>query len=242
MLTHEETMRLIRRAQAGDAAANTELINANMALVRSVVKRYVERGVEYEDLFQLGCIGLIKAIRNFDVSFAVRFSTYAVPMIAGEIKRFLRDDGPLKVGRTYKELAGRALAVRDQLHAEGGRPPGIEEIAQALGVSREEVAMSLEAVRPVTSLNEPLHEDADGETRFDALPAPVKDDAWTDRILLKELIGELKPRDRTIIVLRYFSDCTQTQVAQKLGISQVQVSRLESRILRQLRQRLLPAE
>lgn len=236
MLSHEETMALILSAQSGDAAAKDALTAENLALVRSVVKRYLGRGAEYDDLFQLGSMGLVKAIARFDPSYEVRFSTYAVPMIAGEIKRFLRDDGPVKVGRSVKELASRALAVRDQLADERGAPPGVVEIAAALGVPAEELAIALDAARPVASLSERVY-DEDSATIEETLASPQREETLVDRLLIVDLLGALEGRERQIIVLRYFCDQTQTQVAERLGISQVQVSRLESKILKKMRAR-----
>ena len=228
-------MALIIRAQQDDEEAQNTLVNDTLALVRSVVKRYLGRGAEYDDLFQLGCVGLVKAIARFNTAYEVRFSTYAVPMIAGEIKRFLRDDGPVKVGRSLKELAARALAVREKLADETGVSPGVIEIAEALNVPVEDLALALDAARPVASLSERVYDD-DHTTLEDTLPAPVHEEAVVDRMLIAELLGRLDGRERQIIVLRYFCDKTQTQVAQQLGISQVQVSRLESTILKKMRE------
>lgn len=235
-------MALLCRASKGDAWALEQLTEDNLALVRSVVRRFVGRGAEYEDLYQLGCVGLVKAIQNFNPAFNVRFSTYAVPMIAGEVKRFLRDDGQVKVGRSLKELAARAMAVRDRIAGERGTPPGICEIAAELEVSAEDVALSLDAAKPTVSLNEPVGEEGDERTREDCLADPQRPETVVDRMLVKELIGGLDEREQKIIVLRYFRDQTQTQVAEALGISQVQVSRLESRILKKMREMAGEAE
>ena len=240
MFTHAETIAYIQNAQRGDEAALDALTKDNIALVRSIVRRYLGRGAEYDDLFQLGSMGLVKAILHFDCRFQVRFSTYAVPMIAGEIKRFLRDDGPMKVSRALRELAAKALALSEKQMNETGRAPAVSEIARALAVSPEEVASALDAARPIVSLSEPVYEDNAGTTREDTLPAPGCEEALTDRILLAELIGSLEARDRQIIILRYFRDQTQSEVARRLGISQVQVSRLETRILRRMRERIDP--
>jgi RNA polymerase sporulation-specific sigma factor len=237
MRSHEETMALLREAGRGSCGAEETLISENLALVRSIVRRFCGRGVEYDDLFQLGCVGLVKAIHHFDTRFNVRFSTYAVPLIAGEIKRFLRDDGPVKVTRSLRELAIKAAAVREKLTEETGVEPGVCEIARILKASPEDVAVSLDALRQPVSLNEPLGED-NGETRGDHMAAPGSEDTVINRILTAELLNSLDERERRLILLRYFRDCTQTQVADKLGISQVQVSRLESRILKKMRQSL----
>ena len=237
-LTNEETKELIRRAQEGDAGAQERLTLCNTALVKSIVKRYLNRQVEYDDLFQIGCMGLVKAIRNFDLSYDVQFSTYAVPMIAGEIKRFLRDDGLIKVSRSLKELAAQAAAAREKLSAERGRDVGVSEIAAELGVDAEEVAAALEAARPHMSIYEPAYGDTSDALMLDHMQDGADEMGDTlNRVLLKELLGTLEPRERTIIMLRYFSDKTQNEIAAQMGISQVQVSRLESKILQKLRER-----
>ena len=235
MYPHEETMALIQRAQAGDAAAQETLVAANLALVKSVVRGFLGRGVEYDDLFQLGSVGLVKAIRRFDPAYNVRFSTYAVPMIAGEIKRFLRDDGAVKVSRSVKELATRAAAAEEQIREETGREAGVAEIAERLGVDAADVAVALDANRPVISLNEQLFDDDNGTDRMDFLADPQTEGKVVDRMLLKELLGQLQGRDRQLIILRYFHEKTQTEIAEIFGVSQVQISRLESRILQRLR-------
>ncbi|MDO4342495.1 MAG: SigB/SigF/SigG family RNA polymerase sigma factor [Eubacteriales bacterium] len=236
LLTQQETRALLKRARAGDRTAEETLVSANLALVKSVVKKYLGRGVEYDDLYQLGCMGLVKAVQHFDTAYEVRFSTYAVPMIAGEIKRFLRDDGMVKVSRSLKELAIRAMAQGERLHRETGREPGVAEIAAALGVDAEEVALALDAGRPHVSLNEPVYED-EGAERQELIEDGASEGALVDRLLLKELLCTLEPREKQIILLRYFRDKTQSEIARQLGVSQVQVSRLESRILKKLRDR-----
>ena len=235
MLPHAETMRLIRRAQAGDAAAEETLIAENMALVRAIARRYYERGVEREDVVQLGCLGLVKAVRRFDTGYDVRFSTYAVPMIAGEIKRFFRDDGQVRMPRTAKELAARAMAAREQLEGHTGRQASIGEIATAIGADAADVAAALSAMQPAASLSEP---DGDGDARTlgDRLSDGPHEERTVDRLLLGTLLGVLDERERRVILLRYFRGCTQTAVAGMIGVSQVQVSRIESRVLKKLRE------
>jgi len=236
VLTQAETTALLLRVQQGDEQAKETLVSRNLALVKSVVKKYLGRGVEYDDLYQLGCMGLVKAILHFDLRYDVRFSTYAVPMIAGEIKRFLRDDGMVKVSRSLKELAVRAMAVQDRLQKQGQPDPGIQEIAKELDVSAEELALALDAGRPCVSLNEPVYEDESTE-RQELVEDEQQETALVDRLLLKQLLSELEPREKQIIILRYFRDKTQTEIAGMLGVSQVQVSRLESRIIKKLRER-----
>ena len=199
----------------------------------SIVKRFMPRGYEADDLYQIGSIGLIKAVRRFDPVYKVQFSTYAVPLIAGEIKRFLRDDGMVKVSRSVKELAVRAIGVQERLRRSTGSEPGVQEIARELGVDAEEVALALDAGRPHLSLNESRFEDDDGE-RQDFLADTAAEGKMFDRLLLKELLVKLDARERQLIMMRYFKDRTQTQIAEVLGVSQVQVSRLESKIIKKL--------
>ena len=230
-LPHAETLDLIVRAQAGDEEAQERLVVCNAPLVRSIVRKFAGRGAEYEDLYQIGCLGLVKAIRNFDTGYNVRFSTYAVPMIAGEIKRFLRDDGMIKVSRSLKELAAKATAVQAELLAKTGKEPGINQVAEA-------IAMALEAVRPHISIYEPAFgEDSDPQVIDRVSAGTDGEEQALNRVLLKELLGVLDARERRIIMLRYFSDKTQSEIAALLGVSQVQVSRLESRILQKLREK-----
>jgi len=230
---HKITMELIARAQEGDEHAKTQLIVENSPLIKSIVRRYKNKGVEYDDLYQLGCLGLVKAILHFDHKYGVQFSTYAVPMIAGEIKRFLRDDGMIKVSRSVKELAVRVVGAQEKLRRSLGTEPGVQQIAKELEIDPEDVAAALDAIRPHISLNEKRFEDEDGE-RQDFVADEHADIRVVDRLLLKELLAKLDARERQIIVLRYFKDRTQTQVAEVLGVSQVQVSRLESRIIKKL--------
>lgn len=238
-LSHADTLALIARAQSGCEEALEKLVVHNTALVKSIVRRFLGKGCEYDDLFQIGCMGLVKAIHNFDCTFEVRFSTYAVPMIAGEIKRHLRDDGIIKVSRSLRELAIRASGAREALRTSLNREPGILEIARELAVEPEELARALEAARPCVSIYEPAYGADSDALVMDVVPAGEEALAGAlDRVMLKELLGELHPRERAIIVMRYFMDKTQSETALKLGISQVQVSRLEARILLALRARL----
>ena len=234
-LCHEENMELIRRAQRGDAGALEAAAEGNLALVRSVVRRYLNRGVEYEDLMQLGSMGLVKAIRRFDTALGLRFSTYAVPMIAGEIKRFLRDDGMVKVSRTVKELAIRAASAAEALSDSLGRSPGVREIADALGEDPADVAVALDALRPTVSLNESFGEEPQGAERIDFLPGRENEEEKVNGLFIRELMVKLEPREQEIIRLRFYGDLTQGEIASRLGISQVQVSRLLGRILLKMR-------
>ena len=237
-LTYERTMELIPLAKGGDVEAMEELVRCNMALVRSIVKKYVNRGVEYDDLYQIGSMGLVKAVKNFDPAYNVRFSTYAVPMITGEIKRYLRDDGMIKVSRSLKELAGKAAAAQVELSSSLGRDPGIQELAEYMGENPEEISMAMDASRPHISIYEPVYGDEGDALVMDKLTGSGDgDEDALDRILLQQLMSILEPREQKIIMLRYFRDKTQSEIAASMGISQVQVSRLESRIMKKLRER-----
>ena len=234
-----DTPALLEEARRGDNDACARLIEENAGLIWSIVRRFAGRGYEMEDLFQIGSIGLIKAIDKFDTGFEVKFSTYAVPMITGEIKRFLRDDGMIKVSRSIKELGFKVRAAREEMTYSLGREPTIEEIAARLDTSREEVAASMEAGAEVESLYRPTG-NGDDNTMFlmDRLEEENNDhEELLNRMVLKELMEDLGEEQREIIVRRYFYNQTQTQIAKELGISQVQVSRLEKRILKEMRMR-----
>jgi len=239
-LPQNEILELINRAQNGDEQAKEELVKRNIALVKSIVKRFLNRGYEYEDLFQIGVIGLIKAINNYNPAFNVQFSTYAVPMIMGEIKRFLRDDGPIKVSRSLKELASRAQTVKEQLKNKLCREPTINEIAGEMGVSPEEIVHAMEANRIPSSIYDIIYEDDDNPI---LLIDKIHQDTsqmgkLIDRIMLKEMLAKLDRRERAIIIMRYFQDRTQSDIANELGISQVQVSRIEKKVLLKMREML----
>ncbi|MDO4567575.1 MAG: SigB/SigF/SigG family RNA polymerase sigma factor [Clostridia bacterium] len=239
LLSHEETLALLRRAQDGDEDARDLLVRSNIALVKSIVKKHLNRGVEYEDLLQIGSLGLVKAINNYSFDYDVRFSTYAVPMIAGEIKRFLRDDGMVKVSRSLKELSALAMATQERLSLKLGREARICDIASELNVTEEELVMALEAARPHRSLYEPAFGEEAESCIMDRIEDSAEDGVTTviNRLLLKELLSNLEPRERQLIMMRYFKNKTQTETANVLGVSQVQVSRLESKILRKMKER-----
>lgn len=239
-LPDEEVRLLIEASQKGDEEARNRLVRHNIRLVWSVVQRFLNRGYEAEDLFQIGCIGLLKAVDKFDLSYDVKFSTYAVPMIIGEIQRFLRDDGMVKVSRSLKELANRIRKVKDDLAKELGRLPTVSEIADKMGVSPEEIVFAQEASRTPASIHETVYEnDGDPITLMDQI-ADDSEEAWFDKITLKEAINRLSERERLIVYLRFFKDQTQSEVAERLGISQVQVSRLEKKIIQKIRQEMEP--
>ena len=236
----DETIKLIEQAHQGDKTARDKLVMDNMGLVWSIVRRFGGRGYELEDLSQIGSIGLIKAIDKFETAFDVKFSTYAVPMITGEIKRFLRDDGMIKVSRSLKEMAVRVRSAREEISGLLGREPTIDEIAERIGASREEVAASLEAGAEVESLYRPVGQNEDsGICLMDRLEEERDaHEVLLNRMVLQELMEGLEEQQREIILRRYFYNQTQTWIAADLGISQVQVSRLEKRILKEMRRRL----
>jgi RNA polymerase sporulation-specific sigma factor len=233
-----EVKRLIALSQTGDQLARDTLVNCNIRLVWSVVQRFLNRGYEAEDLFQIGCIGLLKSVDKFDLSYDVKFSTYAVPMIIGEIQRFLRDDGTMKVSRSLKELANKIRKTKDELSKRLGRLPTIKEVAEELMISPEEVVFAQEANKPLSSIHETVFEnDGDPITLIDQI-ADESQEKWFEKLALNEAIGTLSERERLIVYLRYFRDQTQSEVASRLGISQVQVSRLEKKILQTIKEQI----
>jgi RNA polymerase sigma-F factor len=237
ILSHEETLELIGKSQKGDKGSEEILIKRNVGLISSIAKRFLNRGYEFEDLFQIGSIGLIKAIKNFDPKFSVKFSTYAVPMIMGEIKRFIRDDGIIKVSRSMKDVAKKAKIVKERLSKELGRDPTIEEIAAELSVSPEDLVVAMDSMLSPEYLYDVIHQD-DGSPvlLIDKISEDNHvDNEITDRIALKEVLERLDAKARQIIILRYFKDKTQTEIAKMLGISQVQVSRIEKKVLAKMK-------
>ncbi|MBU9726027.1 MULTISPECIES: RNA polymerase sporulation sigma factor SigF [Diplocloster] len=236
----EHTIALIVKSHEGDKEARDRLVEENIGLVWSIVRRFQGRGHEMEDLFQIGSIGLIKAIDKFDISYDVKFSTYAVPMITGEIKRFLRDDGMIKVSRSLKETANKARRCREMLNHKIGREPTLEEISAEIGASQEEIVMALDSGVEVESLYKTIYQ-GDGSDIYliDKLEEETsQNDAVLNQLVLEQLLDSLTEKEREIILMRYYEDKTQTQVAEKIGISQVQVSRLEKKILQKLRDKL----
>ena len=233
----DHTIALIKKSHDGDKEARERLVEENVGLVWCVVKRFYGRGTDAEDLFQIGSIGLLKAIDKFDLSYEVKFSTYAVPMISGEIKRFLRDDGMIKVSRSLKELSYKIFQAREALTASLGREPTLEELAVTMDVDKEEIVQAMEAGGEVESLYKPIHQKEGNESRLvDKLEEKErKEEKILDHMLLAQLLETLDKEERQLIYLRYFADETQSQVGKKLGISQVQVSRMEKRIIENLR-------
>lgn len=231
---------LLKKAKEGDEEAKNQFVALNLGLVWSVVKKFSNRGYEPEELFQIGSIGLLKAIDKFDFSYNVKFSTYAIPMIIGEIKRFLRDDSPVKITRSLRELTAKIQAAKEKLAYELNREPTINELSEEIGVPPEEIVMGLEALQPVVSLNDVAYQD-------DGAPIYYMDKVddgeelhsqWIEKIAVKEVLSKLDKRERQIIILRYFKDKPQTEVARILGITQVQVSRLEKKILTKIKNML----
>ena len=239
-LSYEDNSELLPLAKAGDTEAMNRLIEANLPLVTSISKKFINRGYDYEDIYQIGCMGLVKAINNFDDKYNVKFSTYAVPMIIGEIKRFLRDDGIIKVSRNVKSLAKKLHFDKEALTKKLNRDPSIEELDEFSGINKEEILFALESSASMQYLYEVIHQD-DGAPvlLIDKLSENAAEDKnLTERIALKEALNNLDVKSRQIIVLRYFKDKTQIQVAKMLGISQVQVSRIEKKVLLEMRKQL----
>lgn len=236
-----ETIELIKRSRSGDKLAREQVIKENMPLVYSIVKRFAGRGYDVEDLSQIGAIGLIKAVDNFNLNYDVKFSTYAVPVISGEIKRFLRDDGMVKVSRTLKENGIRVKRAAESLAGRLGREATLEELSAATELGREEIVMALEAGNEVESLHKTVFQKEGSEILLmDRIPSEKNEsEAVVNQLLLEQLLGELDEKERRLIELRYFEEKTQTQTAQMLEMSQVQVSRLEKRILGSMRKKCL---
>ncbi len=235
MLGHQTTLELIKRAQEGNDGAKEKLIEENIPLIKSIVKRFKGR-LEYDDLMQLGAMGFIKAMQNFDVDFGVRFSTYAVPMISGEIKRFLRDDGTVKVSRWTKSLAQRVTAYVDERLKNGEKEPTIDEIAAHFEVDAQEIVFAMDATHYLLSLSATIgDEDVELGEKIVGDNSPDED---LDKLMLRDLISELPAREKKVIILRYFRDKTQSEIAKELGVSQVQISRIECKVLQMLKDKL----
>ena len=236
VLKESEKIELLRKASAGNKAAREDLIKGNLRLVLSVVQRFQNRGESMDDLFQVGVIGLIKAIDNFNLDLDVRFSTYAVPMCIGEIRRYLRDDNPVRVSRSMRDTAYKAMQVKEQLINANGKEPTIEDIAEKLEMNKSEVVLALEAIVDPVSLYEPVYSDG-GDTIYimDQVGDNSTDKDWVDEISIKDELKRLDPRERTIMYLRFMRGKTQMEVAKEVGISQAQVSRLEKNALKRIK-------
>ena len=237
VLKNEETMALLRRSKQGDQDARRQLIEGNLRLVLSVIQRFVGRGENVDDLFQVGCIGLIKAIDNFDITQPVRFSTYGVPMIVGEIRRYLRDNSAIRVSRSMRDTAYRVLQAREKLMAETQREPTVEQIAQILGIPREEVVFAMDAIVDPVSLYEPSYDSGgDAICVMDQVSDRRNtDEKWIEHIALKEALDRLDDREQRILALRFCEGKTQMEVSAEVGISQAQVSRLEKNAIHAMR-------
>ncbi len=235
----DHTKELIKQAQEGNEEAKELIIKENSGLIWSIVRKFMGRGYDMEDLYQIGAIGLLKCIEKFDLSFEVKFSTYAVPMIMGEIKRFLRDDGLIKVSRPLKEIAMKAKYLQESLRHKNGCDPTITEMAEELGVAPEELVMAMDAGREVESIYQTVYQgDSSPVYLIDKLGQKEDNgDNVVDIITLKEILGKLKPKERQIIMMRYFDDKTQSEIARVIGISQVQVSRIEKKVLCDIREK-----
>ena len=237
MIDYAQTLRLIKLAQNGDQDAKDMLINEHYPLVKSVIRRYRNKGIDYDDLFQLGCVGFVKAINNFDTAYNVRFSTYAVPMIAGEVKRFLRDDGYIKVSRAIKSQAIEINRYLDSLPADSPAP-SITDIAEKFNLEPQEVVFAMDSTRYPVSLSTPVDSNEEGSvTLGERIATQEEEDSKLDHFILKQLIESLSPRDRKIIIMRYYRDKTQSEIAKELGVSQVQVSRIENKVLQNMRKK-----
>lgn len=237
VLKESEKTELLMRAKAGDKKARDTLINGNLRLVLSVIQRFANRGENLDDLFQIGCIGLIKSIDNFDVTQDVKFSTYAVPMIIGEIRRYLRDNNSVRVSRSLRDTAYKAMQVKEDLQNELNREPDIEEIAERMDLPKSQVVLALESIVEPISLFEPVYSDG-GDTIFvmDQVSDRVTDTDWMDEILFKEALEKLTDREKTILSLRFLHGKTQMEVAEEIGISQAQVSRLEKGAVQKIKE------
>mgnify|MGYP002539011007 FL=1 len=236
----DHTIALIRKSHEGDKEAREQIVKENVGLVWCVVRRFYGRGAEPEDLFQIGSIGLLKAIDKFDLSYDVKFSTYAVPMISGEIRRFLRDDGMIKVSRSLKELSYKIQQERERMTRSLGREPNLQELSEKLGLEREEIVQAMESAAEVESLHKPIHQKEGNEIHLmDKLEEKdQREENVLDRIVLQEALETLEPEERQLIYLRYFANKTQSDVGKSMGISQVQVSRMEKRILQRMKKNM----
>jgi len=239
MLDRETTNALIAKAKRGDEKAKEQLLSDNENLIKSIVKRYLNKGVEYDDLFQLASMGLLKAIYGFDESYNVRFSTYAVPMISGEIKRFMRDDGSIKVSRAIKSTAKQINIFIEEYSAEHGSQPTIKTIAEKFGMPQSEVVFTMGSARmPVSIYAQGEYKDEKSQLLLDKLPSYDRQEEMLDVLELRSAIATLPERDKKVIILRYFRDMTQAEVAESLGVSQVQISRIENRIMKGFKDKL----
>lgn len=237
---HENTMRLIGLAQNGDLSAKEQLITENTPLIKSIVKRYIGKGIEYNDLMQIASLGLLKAIYNFSLNFDVRFSTYAVPMIAGEIKRFIRDDGYIKVSRSIKANSIKIYRFIDDFKKEKNTEPTIEEISKHFNIDTNEIIFIMDSTKlPISLFEKSDSSDEKGLCLMDKIPSNHKEEDLINKVILKTVINNLTPKEKKIIILRYFRDYTQGDIAKLLGVSQVQISRIENKIIKKIREKFI---
>lgn len=235
MLNQEETLDYIRQAKNGDENAKEIIFVNNAPLIKSIIRRFKGKGVEYDDLYQIACIGFLKAIKNYDETFGVKFSTYTVPMVIGEIKRYMRDNGAIKVSRTLKILANKINRYIDEYQAENNDSPDVGLIAKKFGITEEEVVVALDSSRMPISIFDKFEDEDDGQELIDKIPYCDSEEKLLNKLQISKALSELSERERKIIVLRYYRDKTQSEIAESLGVSQVQVSRLENKIIEKIR-------
>ncbi|HJD05792.1 MAG TPA: SigB/SigF/SigG family RNA polymerase sigma factor [Candidatus Onthoplasma faecipullorum] len=237
MLSNEETNDLVTQAKNGDDLAKEKLITVNSPLIKSVIKRYLNKGIEYDDLFQLGALGFVKAIKNYDSSFNVKFTTYAVPMIAGEIKRFLRDDGTVKVSRSIKHQSIQIKNFIVEYNQRHGTNPTLDQISQKFNMDKSDIVFAMEANTNPLSLNDKF-EDDNSCTLMDKISDDFSPEKYIDKLAIRELIENLSAREKQVIIMRYYMDKTQSEIAKALGVSQVQVSRIENKVLKEMKENI----
>ena len=237
MLSNEETNELVSLAKNGDELAKEKLITVNSPLIKSVIKRYLNKGIEYDDLYQLGALGFVKAIKNYDSAYNVKFTTYAVPMIAGEIKRFLRDDGTVKVSRSIKHLSIQIKNFIVEYNQEHNKDPTLDEISQKFNMDKTDIVFAMEANTTPLSLNDKF-EDDESCTLMDKISDGFTVEKYIDKLTIRELIENLSAREKQVIIMRYYMDKTQSEIAKALGVSQVQVSRIENKVLKEMKENI----
>ena len=237
MLSNEETNELVSLAKNGDELAKEKLITVNSPLIKSVIKRYLNKGIEYDDLYQLGALGFVKAIKNYDSKYNVKFTTYAVPMVAGEIKRFLRDDGTVKVSRSIKHLSIQIKNFIVEYNQEHNKNPTLDEISQKFNMDKTDIVFAMEANTTPLSLNDKF-EDDESCTLMDKISDGFTVEKYIDKLTIRELIENLSAREKQVIIMRYYMDKTQSEIAKALGVSQVQVSRIENKVLKEMKENI----
>lgn len=237
MLNQEQILDYVRKAKNEDEDAKRVLFDNNSALIKSVIRRFCNKGVEYDDLYQIACIGFLKAVKNFDESFGVKFSTYTVPMIIGEIKRYMRDNGAIKVSRTLKILANKINHYIDEFQSLNNVAPSIQNISETFNITQEEVVIAIDSVKMPLSIYDKYEDEEEGQALIDKIAYVDSEEKTVERLHLSNIINALNDREKKIVILRYFRDKTQSEIAESLGVSQVQVSRLENKIIEKLRQK-----